>query len=161
MEWLTSADQNKLEILLRAADYLMLEELSIAVENHLIEHINVESLLSVWNLGCTLQSETTCETCIRYFVNNFTLCVNSDGFFDLPHEFIRKSLHTGELTNSTSTVIEAIDRWAHKQSDDPITVKKLLYELMPPSTMFNKEIRQMVLGFPLSGPGDLPAMFFK
>eukprot|EP01060_Flectonema_neradi_P027505 TRINITY_DN3710_c1_g1_i1.p1 TRINITY_DN3710_c1_g1~~TRINITY_DN3710_c1_g1_i1.p1 ORF type:complete len:446 (+),score=74.22 TRINITY_DN3710_c1_g1_i1:67-1404(+) len=160
LTWLKGASQQVLEVLLRAADYLMLEELSNAMENYLAEHIDANTLCSVWKLGCSLQSEWIRESCTRFFINNFASCVKADSFYKLPHEFLKEALHTGEIPNSTSTVMENIDKWAHKQSSDPSEVQMLRYGLMPPSTMFNTEMKQAVLGFPIMGPGSLPYAFF-
>eukprot|EP01062_Namystynia_karyoxenos_P073915 TRINITY_DN70728_c0_g1_i1.p1 TRINITY_DN70728_c0_g1~~TRINITY_DN70728_c0_g1_i1.p1 ORF type:complete len:547 (+),score=199.12 TRINITY_DN70728_c0_g1_i1:79-1641(+) len=150
-------DFDRVYRLAEMADYWMIDHLFQRCQAWLSKFASPETVAPLWNVAHQLRASATCDVCRNIFVSRFAECAECYDFLDLSKELFKAALDSGRIACPTQIVLAAIERWAKHQitrdldGGDAVDVPQeainaLVFDLLPPNTMFNVEMRRALLG---------------
>jgi len=133
--------------LYKVAQFFGIHEMLLQCETFLIENVDSESVCEVWNEAVQLQAENLMENCKTYFINYFSDCTKSSGFLRLEKSLLKLALNTGEISEDWDEVFEPVMAWCKHTAANTAeaNVQNIAFELLPPQTIFNREIKDFLL----------------
>jgi hypothetical protein len=145
---ITSLEQ--LQHLLQWSLYFGIPSLTAWCEHVLkTDYLDAESVCLIWNVVSSHDdTKHLNQICSKFFRKNFLSCSRFPGFFRLSPELMKSALDSGNISADSLEMMKILKIWAEAQFDgvECEGSRKLFFEMMPPSTLFNVKHRQLVLG---------------
>ena len=135
--------------LVAIATYFRVSSLISACEDAAVRRLlTKESCCSLWIMAEEYGLTDLAEACMRFFENHFSPCSHAPEFLKLSKDQLLRVLSSGNIDCDVEFMIERLHVWIahHSSSDDD--ARRLVAELLPPSTLFNVAIRNFVLQVP-------------
>jgi len=134
--------------LYKLSQFFGIDEMTCACEEYIVtRNLDVESVCHLWNCAREINAKNLLEDCANFFVTHFLQCSRSPGFLDLERDLLKSALNAGQIDEDEDKMFNVIQLWCQANALRlNCSPQQMIEELLPPKTLFNRRIKQRLIG---------------